>query len=95
MNGEQTMACDVGRESELSGVIGRLDSVLGALGGQIDTMQTRLVPVTRDIPPTKGGGNAEAPHQPGSQVVNKLREFCERGERMNMQIVDTLERLEV
>ena len=85
------------RESDLSNVLGRLDAVLGSLGCTVDTVQTRLIPVTRDAGTAPGGeaANAAPPDPPTSPVVFKLREFCERGERMNLQLQNTLERLEV
>lgn len=82
--------------SELANVMSRLDVILGGVVSQIDCLQTRLISVTRDHNPKAGGGEgASPPQQAGSQVVNQLRDYCERGERMNLQIADILDRLEV
>ena len=86
----------VERAGEISMALERLESEAVNLGCAVDSIQVRLVSVTRDEAAAQPGvADAAPPMAPASQVVLRLRETTERLERMTAQLNSVMGRLEV
>lgn len=85
----------VERAGEINTALERLESELSNLGCSVDSIQVRLVSVTRDESPKAGPADVAPPMSPASQVVLRLREATDRVERITGQLNDVMARLEV